>query len=55
MLWYWKIDSIVGLLQQQKELLENIHKSQGGQSLKSTDLQSEIERKAKLYDDLNKK
>jgi len=63
MLWYWKIDTIVKnqedqkrIMKEQKDLLEQIYLLQGGHRMKySSDSQEEIERKAKLFDQSQKK
>jgi hypothetical protein len=63
MLWYWKIDTIVKnqedqmkLMKEQRDFLEQIYLLQGGHKIKySTDSQEEIDIKAKLFDQAQKK
>lgn len=56
MLWYWKIDTIITLMKEQKELLNDIYIQQGGHREKySTDSTDELARKAKLFDESQKK
>ena len=55
MLWYWKIDTIITLMKEQKELLNDIYIQQGGHKTYSTDSPDELARKAKLFDESQKK
>jgi hypothetical protein len=63
LLWYWCIDSILKnqerqslILKKQNELLEQIYLVLGGHKISgSKESKEEIERKAKLFDENNKK
>lgn len=63
MLWYWKVDTIVKLLDdqkhvmmQQKDFLEKLYLLQNGQKPhSSSDSESELQRKARLFDEGERK